>query len=444
MSTVNEILTFEHENEHVFEYNLQLKKKFSAPKIYIANGDLTKRWYVCFSYRNPETSKLERIKNIYGKTNTFKTKEERLSVLNTYRRRLALLLKDGYNPFEDNSEVYRAKTKIPKTNQEPSITLKGSTKNSTESKEEKPNAKDITPKMTCKEAFDFSIKLKQNVVKSRTLSDYKNKVKTFLEWLDKTYPKVKTIDQLTRKISLNFLNDLQLRTSPRTRNNYRLDLGSLMQVLENNEIIDVNYMRKISIIKTSPERHKRYTLKTQKAIFEYLEKEDPILLLYIKFISYGFLRPIEVCRLKVKNINLENNTLQFKAKNSPLKTKIIPKILRDDLPDLASLDPDHFLIIPKGFGAAWEATENNRRDYFTKRFKSVVKDHFNLGKDYGLYSFRHTYITKLYRELEKLHDPNTAKNKLMQITGHSTITALEKYLRDIDAALPEDYSNLLK
>ena len=61
-----------------------------------------------------------------------------------------------------------------------------------------------------------------------------------------------------------------------------------------------------------------------------------------------------------------------------------------------------------------------------------------------VFSFRHTYITKLYRELEKLHDPNTAKNKLMQITGHSTITALEKYLRDIDAALPEDYSNLLK
>jgi hypothetical protein len=32
----------------------------------------------------------------------------------------------------------------------------------------------------------------------------------------------------------------------------------------------------------------------------------------------------------------------------------------------------------------------------------------------------------------------------MQITGHQTMEALEKYLRDIDAALPEDYSHLLK
>jgi hypothetical protein len=31
----------------------------------------------------------------------------------------------------------------------------------------------------------------------------------------------------------------------------------------------------------------------------------------------------------------------------------------------------------------------------------------------------------------------------MNITGHSTMTALELYLRDIDAELPEDYSHLL-
>jgi hypothetical protein len=32
----------------------------------------------------------------------------------------------------------------------------------------------------------------------------------------------------------------------------------------------------------------------------------------------------------------------------------------------------------------------------------------------------------------------------MPITGHSTMIALEKYLRDIDAELPEDYSEFLK
>ena len=31
----------------------------------------------------------------------------------------------------------------------------------------------------------------------------------------------------------------------------------------------------------------------------------------------------------------------------------------------------------------------------------------------------------------------------MQITGHSSMSALEKYLREIDARLPKDYSKLL-
>ena len=44
----------------------------------------------------------------------------------------------------------------------------------------------------------------------------------------------------------------------------------------------------------------------------------------------------------------------------------------------------------------------------------------------------------------KQSSPFEAKSKLMLITGHSTMSALEKYLRDIYAELPEDYSNMLK
>lgn len=74
-----------------------MKKNFSTPKIYNANSDLNKRWYVYFSFRNPDTEKLERMKNIYGKSNNFKTKEDRLSVLTDYRKKLLQLLKAGFN-----------------------------------------------------------------------------------------------------------------------------------------------------------------------------------------------------------------------------------------------------------------------------------------------------------------------------------------------------------
>jgi integrase len=148
--------------------------------------------------------------------------------------------------------------------------------------------------------------------------------------------------------------------------------------------------------------------------------------------------------LKVRDLDIKDKKLYVRAKNKAVKIKIIPEILIKDLPDLSSLNKDEFLFTPSKIGGEWVATENNRRDFFSKRFKTVVKDHFKLGADYGMYSFRHTFITKLYRELRKTYTPFESKSILMNITGHSTMTALELYLRDIDAELPEDYSHLLE
>jgi len=51
------------------EHDLKVLPQFSAPKIYTAKGDLSKRWYGYFSFRNPQKRKLERIANVYGKVN---------------------------------------------------------------------------------------------------------------------------------------------------------------------------------------------------------------------------------------------------------------------------------------------------------------------------------------------------------------------------------------
>jgi len=181
----------------------------------------------------------------------------------------------------------------------------------------------------------------------------------------------------------------------------------------------------------------------QKDIYEYMQEKDPILLLFVQFISYNLLRPIEVCRLKIEDIDIKDKRLYVKAKNKAVKIKIIPDHLLREIPDLSDLSKKSFLFTPEKIGGDWEANDTNRRDHFSKRFKEV-KDHFGLDVNYGMYSFRHTFITKLYQELRKKYTQFEAKSRLMLITGHATMTALEQYLRDIDAELPKDYSNLLK
>ena len=306
------------------------------------------------------------------------------------------------------------------------------------------NEKKDVQGLTIKQAFDFALDLKEKEVSDQTIRDYRRKIYLFINSMNENYPNKKYIREVSRKDLVDYLNGIVLKTSARNRNNYRTELGSIFQVLKNNELVDENYLQSIPVLKSKPERNKTYTLEQQQSIFEYLQKEDQLLLLFIKFVSYSFIRPIEVCRLKVKDINVDTKTVQFKAKNSPLKTKIIPSILFDALPDLSKMDKESFLFTPDKIGAFWDANETNRRDHFSKRFRRVVKDHFKLNKDYGIYSFRHTFISKLYRKLRENSAPFEAKSNLMLITGHSSMSSLEKYLREIDAELPEDYSNLFK
>ena len=86
-------------------------------------------------------------------------------------------------------------------------------------------------------------------------------------------------------------------------------------------------MSKIKKIQAKPERNKTYTQTQQDEIFTLMEQEDKDLLLFVKFISYNFLRPVEVCRLQVKDIDFEGAKLNVRAKNKLIKVKIIPEFI---------------------------------------------------------------------------------------------------------------------
>lgn len=438
MSIFLEVTTIEHESEHVLEHDLSIKSNFSVPKIYTAKGDLSKRWYVYFSFLNPETNKMQRMKNIYGKANKFNTKADRLTILTAYRSNLLKLLREGHSPFE-KMPLTEHKTKEQRAENQ-KIAIAPEVNKIGEPTPPSPEEQG----MPVQEAFDFVLKLKENQVKPRTVQDYRHKSTAFLKWLSENHPKINTVEKLTKKTMMDFLNHIVMKSSARNRNNFRLALGTMLQTLEDNEMIRFNFIKNIKALSSVPKRNRTFSTEVDDRIFSYLEEHDPVLLLYIKFVSYNFLRPIEVSRLRIGDFNLKDRTITFQAKNSISKKKTLPQILLDELPDLSDMNPEHLLFTPNGIGGIWNATETNRRNYFSKRFREKVKSHFGLNEDYGLYSFRHTYITKLYRTLLECSSPFEAKSRLMLITGHKSMTALEKYLRDIDAELAKDYSYLLK
>ncbi|OAZ04714.1 tyrosine-type recombinase/integrase [Flavobacterium succinicans] len=391
-------------NEYANAYDLEYKSQYSAPKIYDANGDLSKRWYVYYSYRNPATDKLERQTPIYAGVNKFKNLKERKNAIKILAKAVENILENGFNPYdEDYVPVDDAKN------------------------------------YSIADAVTFSLELKKNTLKENSFRDFRIRIKSFEKWLLSNGFENRYITAVNKKTIVTFLNSVLSTTSAKNRNNTRAILSMFFQSLEDNDIIPDNFVKKINVLKSNPERNKTYSSEQEVDIFNYLKSNDELLLLFIQFISYNHLRPVEVVRLQIKDVNVKDRRIYVRAKNKAVKVKIIPEILLSTLPDLEKFNPESYLFTPNGIGQDWATNETDKRDYFSKRFKKV-KDSLGLGKDYGLYSFRHTFITKLYHEFVKNSTPFEAKSKLMLITGHETMVALDKYLRDIDAVLPEDYS----
>ncbi len=407
MSIFLRYLKNEHGFEHDFEHTLKEKKKYSEPKIYDANGDLAKRWYVYFSFRKKADGPLERFpNNIYAPQHL--EKRERLLWLKTMQRNLSLLLKDGFNPYNPDNKFnfeYESESK------------------------------------SIKDAFEFSLNIKKSTLAETSYKGLEGRILRFKKWLNENGFKNRLITSVNKKVITTYLNEILIATSAKNRNNTRTDISSIFTVLADNEIIPENFIHKIPVLKSNPEKNKSYTSSEETKIFDYLDQNNKLLSLYVKFISYNFLRPVEVNRITIGDIDLKDKILKIKTKTG-FKLKRIPQVLIDEMPDITHYPIDAYLFGRKDFGQYWEATETSRRNDYSDYFLDVKKK-FKLGKDYGLYSFRHTFITKLYNTFIKEMTPEEAESNIMAITGHTSKTALRKYLREINAYIPEDYSKYL-
>lgn len=431
MHSFNEIL----QNEYVTEYNLKGKKDYSEPKIYDADGDLSKRWYVYYSYRDPKTDKLKRQPPIYKGANRFKTKAERLEILMAYKLALKKLLSQGYSPYE-NYKITKAKNeKLEKETIEDT------------------NLRSSTNEYTVKEALTFALEQKLPYLSRRGKINIKGNLNRFLIWLEEKELDTINIKELKRREISVFLNTIKkydkhrnLTDEPvnaKTRNGYRTSLSSLFSQLVSDDIIEYNIITAIKKLKENPKKHKAYSSSQIKIMREYMDKNDPYLRKFTQFIAYAFLRNVEVCRLRVGDVDLVNRRLYVQTKTEA--QEVVPII--DSLAkvieqmELHKYKPTDFIFSDNESCGQWNVSEKTKTNHFYERF-AIMKKELVLDDDQTLYSFKHTAASNLYNSLasEGKADEQVL-TELMSFTRHKTKSQLRKYLRGIGASLAKDYSN---
>ncbi|MGH1383992.1 tyrosine-type recombinase/integrase [Kordia sp.] len=433
MSKLHLLLTNAYINAYTLSENL-----YTEPKIYDADGDLSKRWYVYFYYRNPATGKLVLQPPLYMGVNRLKTKSARMERLVINKTALHELLKKGYNPYETYKETEKRieQQKI----QEEGIQIDSQRKN-----------------YTVKEALFFALKQRKPHWKKKTAGTMVGHFNRFIEWLTTNKLLDKDISELKKRDVSTFLNSLtKIQTkkqkllklplepvSPKTRNNFRLTLSTLFSQLEEDEIIERNFISQIKVNKSIPKKNKPFSKEQIIDIRDYLDKNDPYLRIFIQFMSYAFLRNVEVCRLQVKDIDLASKRLYVRSKTAPLAIVPIIGELETVLRDmkLENYAPTDFVVTRYEKPANWDIDENNKTNYFSKKFKKVKKA-LEYSDDYSLYSVRHTAATNIYNSLlAEGKSEEGALMHLMSITRHRSKAGLKNYLREIGATLPKDYSD---
>jgi integrase len=376
-------------------------KKYTEPKIYHGgkNFDLSKRWYVYYSFLNPVTGIMTRQSPIYLKINQkYKTKKERLLHFNFLREALSEMLRNNHNPYESES---------------------------------------IEIEFQAGSCIDYAWSVKKNELKGTTLSDYKSRIFRFKKFLQEKGLLEKSMKNITKTHVSTYLDTFK---GAKNRNNTRTALDSIFVILSDANYIDFNFISELRVRKVQKKKAKIYTGKQILDIEKKLEEENETLLMYIYFVSYMFWRPIEIVRMKDADFDFKANTISVETKTDARKTKIIPELILDRVKKFVK-DKKGFVF--KSNNPDWHLMKDqNKRQHYTDLFKKFREKH-GIDSSLKLYSFKHTFITKLYLELRKKLSKKESIEKLSVITGHSS-NAINNYITVNDLELPEDYSEMLK
>ncbi|TYB78350.1 tyrosine-type recombinase/integrase [Bizionia myxarmorum] len=391
------------------------KPNYSIPKIYIPkdlNGKPTaapgKQWHIYYYFRNPNTDKMQKFMHKEN-INLYKTVKERkeygTQLCNSYHE----LLKFGFDPFTRNG--------LPLHDFEDEKTF------------------------SVIEAIDNVIKQQLTSWKKSTATNMVFRMKGFKDWCKEVRIDKTDITEINKKHIIAYLKTLN-HLSNTSIDNYRRAISAVFGVMSGEGVIPVNIAKEIPKIKSKPQKNIPFTSKDIENIKKWFSVNDPLMLDFIKFVFYGFLRPIEVVRLEIQFMDLENNIYRVETKRDKFKTKTLEPQLKEIITRLqkTSNAKNGYIFTDKNVISEWHFDEKQRYDHFNRRFRKV-KTALGFGKLHGMHSLRHSAVLDQYNyfKKEKFNEVEIIQ-KMLPITGHKTEDSLRAYLRDIDSNLPKGYA----
>lgn len=395
------------------------QKLLIMPRLHDYGGDVSKQWFIFYSYRNPATGKMQRFRLYEGFTERSSAEEKRKYGLMVMER-LRLKLQNGWSPFEDDPQVIYS-----------------------DNLQYQQVARKFGRMRTGNKRFAFysSQWLEQRAgIRPSTYTTYKSKLRYFNEFLKKNKLEENDISEFSRDEAraFNIYLKRERKLSHKTINEYNVLMRAFFGYLAGEGLIKVNPFTGIKPLKTETKHPRIYPKHLLEKISEVAAVTDPQLLFAIRIIFNCLIRPNELRQLRLGDIDFHAGKIRVAAtiaKDKEERHVDVPDyIVKDMLINGFHLLPSaYFLITTKGLPGAAGVSRN----FLHKRFQRLKKA-AGIPKEYILYAFKHTGMVELkHSGADWLDIRNQAGHESLDQTIEYTMELMKEGSRHIREKAPK-------
>lgn len=392
------------------------KKIAIFPRLNDCGGDMTKQWFVFYSYLHPGTGKMVRFRHSDG-FGRHPDPETRYTKGNALAAELRAKIKDGWNPFEDDSDVLW---------------------------EDMLQYKHITDKIgnirkssrTCEYYLNSFYQERKKDLKPASYATYKSKLRIWCQYLINSGMKDIDVRDITPDHVKKFLNELKDKRelSNISIKKYHQILHNYFEWLIQGKHVTSNPCRNIRIKASECTPAKYFSdaqIEKMKAV---ILKNDPQLWLAILFQYYCFIRPGELRQLKVADLDLQQGSVTIRneiSKNKRTQVVRIPDPFLKILSEKRVMDssPSDFVITISGKPGPNIVGKNYLRSHFN-RIRTIL----GLPRDHKFYSWKHTGALKAAGTIPI--------NDLKLQLRHKDLSTTDRYLRQMKVTDSEALKSL--
>lgn len=296
--------------------------------------------------------------------------------------------------------------------------------------EKRPIRPRVKPK-TLVEALQSAAEIKGLEVRPRTRETYSNTVRRLVEWLGESGNMGLMPREFNATHVLLFSHWMLgvRRVTAVTRNNYFQTLRSVFGHVVRLGHIEKNPLSNFARIpQDKTARNTAMDAGQLSQLIEWMRENDPVLHLFCRMIYWTFARPVELARLRIRDLDPATGVILFQA--SITKTRVAGAIR---LPNPGRLmlaeylggeggkhDPLHHIFTANGVPGATQVGENT---FGHRHMKALQACGLN-GKGITLYSWKHTGVCAAY-------DAGMDLFEIKERCRHASISMTEVYLRDL-------------